>query len=380
MRSWALIQAFRAQGPVGVVIVSGEPGPREPSDPLPAREGLSWWHVRTRAPVAWISSRAPFRALRSSYDGEAQARLDETMREFGPDLVIFEESHLAGLAAAAAALPARVVYDAHNVECDNQRRLVVGGPFLRLAREAAGYLALRAAERELVRVADTVLVCSEGDAEAIRAGLGETIDAVVLPSAIDTASYARPAGRARPAGPTLLFPASFDYAPNREAAQYLALSLLPKVRARFPGARLALVGRAPDAAVRALGELDGVVVTGPVEDTRPYFWDADILVCPLEYVSGTQLKLIEAFAAGVPVVTCPAAARALGATPGSHCLVAARDTIESEVARLLSDPALGQRLATSARELAAARFSLAALERAVAGWLAGFGATPLAMT
>ncbi len=111
-----------------------------------------------------------------------------------------------------------------------------------------------------------------------------------------------------------------------------------------------IVGADPSPAVRALGELPGVTVTGSVPDVRPYLRRSALMVAPLNIARGTQNKILEAMAMGVPVVTSAAAAGGVDASPTEHFLVADdRRVRRGRPARCSSDPAERARLPAAGR-------------------------------
>ena len=125
-------------------------------------------------------------------------------------------------------------------------------------------------------------------------------------------------------------------------------STLPLLRAQRPALKLLIVGADPSPAVLRLGELPGVTVTGSVPDVRPYLRASALMVAPLNIARGTQNKILEAMAMGVPVVTSRIAAGGVDASPAEHFLVAddARRVREA-ILRVLDDPAERARLSRS---------------------------------
>lgn len=126
--------------------------------------------------------------------------------------------------------------------------------------------------------------------------------------------------------------------PNRDAVAYLAESVWPLVRQAYPDARLQIIGIHPTPAIRALDGRDGIVVTGPVEDVRPWLRRSVATLCPVRIGAGMQTKILESLALGVPVITTPVGFEGLGAREGDGVLVG--DTPEALAAaadRLLRD-------------------------------------------
>jgi polysaccharide biosynthesis protein PslH len=149
---------------------------------------------------------------------------------------------------------------------------------------------------------------------------------------------------------TISFIGRMDYYPNEECMVAFCADVLPLIRAERPAIRLLIVGAEPSAGVRKLGDLPGVTVTGSVPDVRPYVRGSALTVAPLNIARGTQNKILEAMAMGVPVVTSSIAARGVDAEAEKHFLVA--DTPKDyarKIVRILSDRVERQRLAEAGR-------------------------------
>jgi sugar transferase (PEP-CTERM/EpsH1 system associated) len=134
------------------------------------------------------------------------------------------------------------------------------------------------------------------------------------------------------AGPGLVFTGHMQYRPNVDAVVWFANEVMPLLRARMPEATFWVVGADPAPAVWALAELPGVHVTGLVPDTRPYLAHAAAVVCPLRIARGIQNKVLEAMAAGRPVIASPGAFEGVRAEAGRDLLVA--DGAEAFVAAI----------------------------------------------
>jgi sugar transferase (PEP-CTERM/EpsH1 system associated) len=180
---------------------------------------------------------------------------------------------------------------------------------------------------------------------------------------------------------SLVFTGVMDYFPNVEGALWFCQEVLPLVRRRVLGATFTVCGARPNAAVRALGRLEGVTVTGRVPDVRPYLARSAVCVVPLRIARGIQNKLLEAMAMGLPTVATPAAFEGVEAETPDHLLVAegAAEFAEA-VVRLLDDAALRRQLGQQARACVEANYrwetQLSRLDRVVAAVTGGPVDTP----
>jgi len=148
----------------------------------------------------------------------------------------------------------------------------------------------------------------------------------------------------------IVFVGRMDYYPNEECMIAFCADVLPRLRARRPDTKLVIVGANPPAAVRALGKLAGVAVTGSVPDVRPYLRVAALMIAPLNIARGTQNKILEGMASGVPVVASRVAADGVDARDGEHFLVATTQEGHAvAILRILEDSAERARLAQAGR-------------------------------
>jgi len=179
---------------------------------------------------------------------------------------------------------------------------------------------LRSYERGVARQFHRCTVTTQGEMEEFQK-LGVSVPCRVIPNGVD-ASFFRcdrvGAGRRR----TIIFLGRMDYYPNIDGAWYFAKTILPLVRERAPDVEFHIVGSNPSRKIRDLAKIPGVVVTGHVRDVRPHVKEAAVSVAPLRIARGTQNKILESMAMGVPVVASPQAAKGIQAVPGKHVLVA----------------------------------------------------------
>lgn len=154
--------------------------------------------------------------------------------------------------------------------------------------------------------------------------------------------------------PTLVFTGQMDYFANVDGVVHFAKNVFPRLRRRFPDLEFLIVGRSPVPAVRDLGELPGVQVTGAVGDVRPFLARAWAMVAPLRIAQGVQNKALEAIASNLPLVCTERVLAGLsdgGFRHGRDLLAADTDEgLERAVAAVIEDAALRERLAESARQ------------------------------
>jgi glycosyltransferase involved in cell wall biosynthesis len=193
-----------------------------------------------------------------------------------------------------------------------------------------------------------VTAASPVEAEALGRRIGARVEHV--PNAVDVPAV-RPERTGD--GATLLFVGNLTYRPNVEAAETLVSEIVPAIRRPL---RVRLVGRYDSRLERLRSER--VHLSGFVDDLAPVYAAADIVVAPLRVGSGTRIKLLEAFAHGVPVVASSSAAAGLAAWDGRHLLCADdAGRAAAAVEQLLADRDLADRLAAEAESLVRERYS-----------------------
>ena len=169
-----------------------------------------------------------------------------------------------------------------------------------------------------------------------------------FPNGVDSDYFAPDGGGHDP--DLVAFVGRMDYYPNQQCMFAFCRDTLPLIKARRPGVKLAIVGADPSPAVRRLGEIGGVTVTGSVPDVRPHVRRAALTVAPLTIARGTQNKVLEAMAMGVPVVASSAAAVGVDAVAGEHLLVADMPPQQRDaIVRLLEQPHERDRLVQAGR-------------------------------
>jgi glycosyltransferase involved in cell wall biosynthesis len=215
-------------------------------------------------------------------------------------------------------------------------------------------------EREVLHQVTIGTVCHELDRRRLAAP-----NVRVLPMGYPLPT--RPAGHGQVrTPPTILHAGSLHLEQNSDAARHLASTLLPQIRREIPGATVRIVGAAPRPIARELGRYPGVVLTGFVERMETELEQADLVVAPLRYGGGTHVKVLEAFAHRVPVVSTTLGIDGIAAANGVHAMVADGDEFAPACVRVLRDETLRSTLVENAQALLEERYGTDVVEARVA--------------
>jgi glycosyltransferase involved in cell wall biosynthesis len=226
-----------------------------------------------------------------------------------------------------------------------------------IRRNSSDLIAWRKLYVRMLGDADCITVCSTTDQGALPAS-----DRVVV---VPNGANVRPLAEhtRSPGPPTVLFHGQLTYAPNVDAAHVLVRDVLPVLQTTHPDVELRLVGRADDR-LRALHHPPEVSVTGFVDDMDAELRGAWLLVVPLRSGGGTRLKILEAFAHGLPVVSTTIGAEGLGAQNATHLLIADDAAgLAAAVAMLLDDDGRCRELAAAAYQFVVEHYDWANIRR-----------------
>jgi glycosyltransferase involved in cell wall biosynthesis len=298
--------------------------------------------------------------LAAYFHQKVSEKVQERMSHEKYDLAVIEELSLAHYQPVVARTGCKVVYDAHNVEI-KLRTEIAGG---KKGDQPALLRRLHAEEKRIIERADLIWTCSEVDSDNIRKVFPNATKLAVVPNGVDVDGYQKAVANmvdidwhSHPL--TLVYPASFSYKPNVEAALTLIQQLAPALRARGYKPKIVLVGREPHPSMKEAAAKDpDVLVTGAVDSILPYFNDPCIMALPITQGSGTRLKILEAFAWGRPVVSTSKGCEGIEGIDGESLFI--RDDIESmadTVVDLWNNNTLRRKVCASALKLVREKYS-----------------------
>ncbi|HEY2962934.1 MAG TPA: glycosyltransferase [Pyrinomonadaceae bacterium] len=209
-------------------------------------------------------------------------------------------------------------------------------------------------EKEMCRRFDCVIAVSADDREKMKREYGA--DAVFnVPTGVDT-EFFRPTRSIKASSHNIVFTGSMDWLPNEDAIRYFMREIMPRVKEKVSDATLTVVGRNPPPALVEMSKEDAsLIITGRVDDVRPYMERAAAYIVPLHIGGGTRLKIFEAMAMEKAVVSTTVGAEGLPLTDGVELLLADEpQAFANAVVKVLTDSSyaseLGQRAAENVRQ------------------------------
>ncbi|MEK6334144.1 MAG: glycosyltransferase [Acidobacteriota bacterium] len=303
--------------------------------------------------VRGLLGRTPLPVLNYTTDSMKRA-LERELSEQAFDIVQIESVHLVeyfSVIREAKRRP-RVICDWHNIESELMRRYSKREPNM-LKRAYAGKTArlMSECERRALQEFDAHIAVSQRDAEKLH-DLNSDARVFVIENGVDTAYYAGTPKASAPASNSkahrIVFVGSMDYHANIDGAVSFSRDVWPELHAAHPELIFTIVGRDPAPEVRAQAKNSSIEVTGTIDDVRPFYREAVAAVVPLKVGGGSRLKILEAMAAGVPVVSTTLGAEGLNVHNGEDILIADTDQqLVEKVGSVIKSEELRERLSVA---------------------------------
>jgi sugar transferase (PEP-CTERM/EpsH1 system associated) len=357
---------------------------REPAFDLPTQKDLPFCEEIVPVPpprfyspdrlIRGIVGRWPLPVLNYTSD-EMKQTIQSLASKKSFNIVHFDGTHMAAYAPLVKALlpKAQVFFNWHNIESEGMQRYAeLQSSWAKSLYARLTSRRLAAVERDLVVKRYGNIVCSERERKQLSA-LAPTARIAVVENGVDTSYFE---GLKVAADPNrIVFVGLMAYHANIDAIVWFTREIWPKLRLALPGKILTIVGAKPDPAVRQLRNEPAVEVTGTVPDVRPYYSDAFAAIAPLRTGAGTRLKILEAMAAGTPVVSTSLGAEGLQVSSGKEILLAESAEEWLKAFSQLADETFRDRMIKAARELVCSRYDWKILREslylAYSGWLNG---------
>lgn len=312
------------------------------------------------------------------YSPELRTQIDQALRTQNFDLIFVHCSSVAQYVAHVEGIPKVLDFG----DMDSQK-------WLEYARYksfplSAGYWLegrkMEMAERRLAGCFDMCTATTRAEWETLE-GLGAAKATDWFPNGVDS-EYFSPIDDSYD-DDAISFIGRMDYYPNQECMFDFCANTLPLIRTKRPEVKLLIVGADPSPKVKELGGLPGVTVTGSVPDVRPYVRKSALMIAPLNIARGTQNKILEAMAMGVPVVTSRVAAGGVDAMADEHFLVAETpDEYARAVLSIMENRSLRVRLSQAGRARMLSHHawprSMQRLDGIIERCVSGFGKTQVA--
>ena len=289
------------------------------------------------------------RSLKSLYDcpgsflTAARKLHDETG---GFDLVIVEYWQLYKMLDIFP--PEKTVLFTHDIDLlVNRHSSLLERRLLRKLAKVRRWLVEQREEVTTYRRCRRVWALTERDAKSVRTVAKGRPEVWVVPFGVDVESYPPAQSESRDPG-EVLFMGALQASFNRDALDYLARNIAPLLL-EIPGVRITIVGGALPPDLAWFEKQDRVEVVGRVDDVQPYLARAGCMVVPLRFGGGLRIRILEAMAAGVPIVCSTVAIAGMDFTPGEDFLLADEPTdYADQLECLLKDPQLGVKLSRNA--------------------------------
>ncbi len=265
-----------------------------------------------------LLSGRPFIIARD-WHAEMSAKVSKLLED-RPDLVYVDHLQMFQFVPYPTCCP--VLLDDHNVEWRIIERFACTDvPLVQRLFGSVESKKLRSYELGACRKADMVLAVTANDKDVLVSNGVFPDKVVALPVGVDT-DYFTPVQLASASEELLMF-GTMSWPPNADAVTYFSSAIYPLIKQKVPGVRLTVVGANPPPEINALSARDpSIDVTGYVDDIRVYAKRASVFVVPLRIGSGMRVKIVNAMALGLPIVTTSIGCEGVSLKPGEHALVA----------------------------------------------------------
>lgn len=315
--------------------------------------------LRSRAETVFRSlfSLKPYRVIKFQSD-DYQKKVDLAIKNERFDIIWVNFLNMMSFLKPNQIRNSLVVVDRHNDDILYWESFVRQGAWYKRMYARQNLWKLRRFERKVIKNVDLVASVSDTDTQALKKRLGQSFQAWTLFNGIDIHYFHPPKKRDTEKKNIILFCGSLDITMNIDAVTRFTELIFPGIIKAVPDAEFWIVGRNPRLKVSRLAKYRNVLVAGDVSDVRPYYEKAKIVAAPFRFGGGTKLKLLEAMAMGVPVVSSPIGTQGIDTTDGYNIILADEpNKMKDLIIDLMTDNKKREEIARNARTLVEEKYS-----------------------
>jgi glycosyltransferase involved in cell wall biosynthesis len=225
----------------------------------------------------------------------------------------------------------------------------------RFRRQLTLYKQMKLTKAMLHR-ANVYTCVSDNELRLIKDCYNPKIGGAVIPNGVDTCHY-QPTSR-NPQPNVILYNGALTYGANLDAVRFYASEIYPIISSTLPNVKLRVSGRTTGVDLSGIADCQGIELTGYVDDIRTELNAATACVVPLHEGGGSRLKILEAMAAGVPVISTSMGIEGIDAVPGEHALIAdSPSDFAKAMEQVLIDPAVALKLSVNGKQLVEEQYS-----------------------
>lgn len=313
-----------------------------------------WFRPRGARSIAGFFSKRP-RSFVDTFDPSVARAVADAISEVEPDVIVASTLGVAEYVPHGLSIP--TVLDEHNCEYAVLKRSAMRARgVVNCLRRELGWRKFARWEAGVCREFDAVVTVSRADMGAILAAAPDLERIEVVPNGVDIGHFDPAAWR--PEDGALVYNGALTYGANLDAVRLFASAIYPILARGHPQARLRVTGRTSGVDLSGIADCPGIELTGYVDDIREVLSRSAACVVPLIDGGGSRLKILEAMAAGVPVVSTSVGAEGIEAEDGRHLLIA--DTpagLAAAIDRILTDRSTAANLGREGRALVEQRYA-----------------------
>lgn len=290
------------------------------------------------------------------YSQKLQQKVDEDLRQGQFDAVVCTASSMAEYVFNSNAPclrqhdnSPRLYMDFMDLDSDKWRQYAHRASFPMTYVYRREHRLIADFERQIVKRFDACFFITDTETQLFKQNAPVANNIFAIENGIDTNTFKPAAPMPALTPPVLLFTGVMDYAPNIDAVLWFVEHVWQDILTCWPDAQFIVGGMNPTDKIQALAKIQGITVTGFVDDIMPYFAQANIFVAPFRIARGVQNKVLQAFACGIPVISTPMGAEGIRCQLDESILLAeSPQDFVKHITRLTTEAALYARISANA--------------------------------